>query len=452
MESDISAYCETPYSQANGNTVSEIDISDVISGLDEADRQWQNGTALEYMLESCAKVHKGDVTAITFMFLSYASTRVINGDGIHICLSGSAGTGKSHTAETVAEHLPTGAVMSAGVSDKALYYHESYKPGTVFIIDDQELSESFQEAIKKATTSWDKPTTYLTVANQKEKTLTIKERCPFWLVKANLTGDEQIHDRMLMLWTDETSEQRITIQQQVFLSALKPDIKMDDTSQKICRAIWSHIESAIVIIPYALYIVCDEWMDPRNSKMFVALIQAYALMRAPKRSKRVENGVLYIDAAIKDFIDASFLFNPLLNNRGGSQKLKLSSSSAMVLDFLAKQPSGLIPLREICNALGISGSVLSHALHGRNDQSSDGLAKLCPAIEIVSETVPRLKNPGTFQQKSIMWNLTTYNSWASSAGMFALDTQRMREDGVFLDELAELDKKKQEAMGHDAAK
>ena len=379
------------------------------------------------------------------MFLSYAATRVLNGDGIHICLSGSAGTGKSHTATTVAKHLPDGAVIDAGVSDKALYYNTSYKPGTVFILDDQELSDNFQEAIKKATTNWDEPTKYLTVINQKGDTLTIKERCPFWLVKANLTGDEQTHDRMLMIWTDESADQRVTIQQQIFMSFLDPNFKADTTRQNICKAIWNHVPSAIVILPFVMYILCDIWMDPRNTKMILSMTQAYALLRAPKRKQHTDDGNLVIEASINDFYDAANIFNPLLGNNGGSQKLKLSSNAAKVLDYLAKRPSDTISFREIRKALNLSGSMLSVALYGRDDRSSDGLEKLCPAIEVVSETIPYSSEPapgkharaGTFQQKSIKWDKESYDAWAASGGMFALDVPRMIEDGVFLDELEE---------------
>lgn len=376
---------------------------------------WQSGEALNYMCESCAKTHVGDKTAIRAMLLSYAAVRVLNGEGLHISISGSAGTGKSHVASTASKHLPEGAVMDARVSDKALYYHQ-IKEGTVLLLDDQELSEDLQELLKVASTDWSKSATYLTVNNQKAVELKLPAKCPFWVVKANLNGDEQILDRQLVIWTDESTEQLKSIQQVIFQTAANPSIKIGDGDAAVCRLIWNHIEPSTVTIPYAEAIGCDEHMDPRNIKILLSLIQAHALMAGPQRIRTATT----TEATLEDFMGAARIINPLLENTGGSQKLKLSSGAARVLAYLAGEDSGVIPFENIRQATGLSHSYLNYALYGRDGKQTDGLLAVCPALEIVEDTVTR-QGGGTVRRKAVSWSKSTYRAWVGATGMFYMN-------------------------------
>lgn len=430
-ETNLVSFAGAPYSEAHNAQTAMLDTSAAEAELhrqnllrEEAAEVWNRGAALEYICSSCEKVHVGDKTAIKCMILSYASTRVINGEGIHISISGSAGTGKSHAAATAADHLPRGTVMDARLSDKALYYHE-IKSGTVLLMDDQELSEDFQELLKVASTDWSKPAKYLTVNNQKSMTLSLPAQCPFWIVKANLNGDEQVLDRQLVIWTDESTEQRLAIQAQILRQAANPELQEDNHDLTVSREIWNNIPKSIVRIPYAEQIRCDEFMDPRNMKLLIALIQSIALMHSPLRETAVEDSAggtkTIVTADISDFVDAANLINPLLGNRGGSQKLKLSSSAAKVLEFLSQKPTGLYSFEEIMADLGISKWALSVALNGRKDRETmEGLLKVCPAIEIVTDTVQKQKGCGSFTRKCVQWNAYSYKAWNASAGMFYL--------------------------------
>ena len=359
------------------------------------------------------------------MILSYAATRVLNGDGIHISLSGSAGTGKSHCGKTAADHLPEGAVMGARVSDKALFYHD-IKSGTVLLLDDQELSEDFQELLKVASTDWNRPAEYLTVNNQKALRLTLPARCPFWVVKANLTGDEQVLDRQLVIWTDESYEQLRSIQDAIFAAAANPEKVSEYESTLISRKIWQHIAPAIVVIPWASDIECSEHMDARNIKLLLALIQAHALMCGAKRERTAEG---YLVASLEDFYASVRLMNPLLENKGGSQMLKLSSAASSLLDFLKKEPSGDIPFDEIRKYTKMSKSELSRALYGRNDTQTEGLLAVCPAADVVDVSVTTTLNNGvtrSSRQKAVRWSKEAYDKWLESAGIFELKTATHR--------------------------
>lgn len=433
---DLSSFMGTPYSEKHGIEVELMDTTNAEQQVqDELDIQrtaeeiWNDGMALEYMCNSCAKIHVGDRIAIRSMLLSYASTRIVNGEGLHISISGSAGTGKSHAAATAAKHLPVGAVMDARLSDKALYYH-NVQPRTVLLLDDQELTDDFQELLKVASTDWTKPAKYLTVNNQKPVELQLPECCPFWVVKANLNGDEQVLDRQLVIWTDESREQRISIQKAIFQAAANPEMQMSDGDSAICRAIWMHVpQRNIVTVPYAEQIRCDEYMDPRNIKILISLIQAIALMHGPQRrcgencseTNTQEERTEVVTATMEDFKEAARIINPLLENKGGSQKLKLSSGASKVLTVLTRYTEQVtITFEEMRKETGMNMSQLSCAIYGRDGRQTDGLQGVCPALEVVEDTVVK-NSGGTTRRKAIRWNPDIYMTWQAASGMFYLD-------------------------------
>ena len=294
------------------------------------------------------KIHVGDEPAIKTMFLSYAATRVNNSEGIHISITGDAGTGKSHACTTVARRLPPDYVITDRLSDKSLFYHEIHER-TVILMDDQELSEDMSELLKIASTNWRTPASYRTVHNGKPVTLSIAPRCPFWICKANINGDEQILDRQILFWTDTSSAQRRAVQEALMRQAQGIDETDDSGDLVICRAIWDCIPYATVIVPFADRICCSEQLDPRNLKLMLALTTAAALMDASNRRRDSRDRIL---AEVKDFETAQLIFNPILQNKGGSQKWKLSAASASVLNFLAENGRSIVQFADVRRATG----------------------------------------------------------------------------------------------------
>lgn len=388
------------------------------ANLELAKRIYNGGRMLEYLCKSCADEHVGDDTAIRAMILSFASTYIFNSDGIHISISGPAGTGKTHATKAVAKRLPQERVVSSRLSDKAMYYHD-IPSGSVIIMDDQELSDDFQELLKVASSDWSQEASYKTVNNGKPVELKLPARCPFWICKVNLNGDEQVLDRQLIIWADDSKEQKRAIQSTLMQRACDPDAEADERDYGVCRALWSLVTPETVVIPFAGRIGCDEQMDPRNIKLMLALLQSHALLHIPGRD-RDEKGRVVAD--LKDFQAACQIINPLLGNKGGSQKLKLSSTGAKVLGYLAEIGSEIIEFPEIRRVCGISQFGLSKALYGRKDEQTDGLLSVCPAIEIVSHSTSegdeyQRKTTG---RKAIRWSRETYLAWSGQSGAFYL--------------------------------
>ena len=174
-------------------------------------------------------------------------------------------------------------------------------------------------------------------------------------------------------------------------------------------------------------------MDSRNVKLLIALIQSHALMAGAKRERSPEG---YLIADREDFVAAAKLMNPLLQNKGGSQKLKLSSAASALLDFLKKNPSGDIPFDEVRQFTKMSKAVLSQALYGRNDTQTEGLLAVCPAADVVDVSTTTTTKEGivrSSRQKAIRWSKGTYDRWLESAGIFALksvNSSISKQEGV----------------------
>jgi len=381
------------------------------------DKLWSEGKTLDFICTTCSKVHVGDKSTMKAMILSYAATRVLNSDGVHISISGNTGSGKSHVVSTVSKCLPGSAVCRSRLSDKAILYHE-LPPKTVIIMDDQELTDDFQELVKVASTDWDKPSTYRTVNNGKPIELKLPVRCVFWICKVNLNGDEQILDRQLIFWVDESPEQKIAITTSLMKRVSNPAmINEEERDLIVCRSLWNHVPSMTVAIPFSDRIGFDQNMDPRNIKLMLSLIQANALLHAAVREIDVDGNLQAIE---DDFNAAKEIMNPLMKNEGGSQRLKLSNGASKILNYLASCDAGIVTYSDIKRNTGLTDTQLSQALKGRNDAQTDGLLSVCPAVEIVnlSESNGDEFSRTSISRKAVRWARETYLHWSGHQSGF----------------------------------
>ena len=210
---------------------------------------------LDYMMNVCHRIHIGDDHIILSLILSYAATRIKNCGGIHVSICGDAGSGKSHVATTVSKILPHGAVHTGRYSNMALFYSPNLTSKKVIIMDDQSLAEEFSEILKNSTTNWDVPYLHHTVVNQKGKTLLLPPRLVYWLIKASeLGGDEQVMDRMIHTFCEDTPEQRTSVLKYITAQAMGKVSITNDLHDciAIAQELWGILPKSVrVYIPYA---------------------------------------------------------------------------------------------------------------------------------------------------------------------------------------------------------
>ncbi|MCK9306872.1 MAG: hypothetical protein M0P17_05030, partial [Methanoculleus sp.] len=168
----------------------------------------RDGDPLAFLLETFNKAHVGDRTVAECLVMSLASQSVENTNGLHVSISGNSGKGKSHACVTMLRQVPAEYRLAGTVSDKALYYNDNLHPGTVFLFDDVSLSDDLQEVLKSATANFREPIEHQTVtSDRKLQICRIPERCVWWLAKVEDPGDDQVMNRMLTVWIDDSAEQ-----------------------------------------------------------------------------------------------------------------------------------------------------------------------------------------------------------------------------------------------------
>ena len=386
----------------------------------EAEQIYTSGKALEYICESCCGGHAGDKRTIELMVLSYAGTLVKNAiAGIHLSISGNAGSGKSHAAKVVEKHLPNDTIVNASQSSKALFYNP-HPDGTIFVLDDQELNLDIQELIKNATTHYEEGAKRETVENGVGKTLSTPKRCIFWTVKANITGDEQTLSRQYCLWSDNSMEQKINVKDAIGKRVNCIDKDKYEHSNTVSKLIWTKIQPKEVVIPYYDDIIFrGDALDARNIILFTVVIQAAAIMDG---SNRRLNNDGRIEANMDDFTKAMEIHNALCRGEGGSIT-KFSKPTMKVVNVLLTKPPGTYTTMQLRKEGNISPADMTNAGRGRKDSKLPFLADV-PGVTIVWRS--EIDGGGSTQMEAIKWDPDAYETGTALDSRIMMNAEHIR--------------------------
>ena len=410
---------------------------EVIDYYDDAKKLYDcKEDLLDYMMDICHCMHYGDDHIKLPLILSYAATRIENCGGIHVSICGDAGSGKSHVASTVSKILPPGATVNGRFSNMALFYSPDLTSKKVIIMDDQSLAEEFSEILKNSTSDWDVPYVHHTVVNQKGRTLLLPPRLVYWLIKASeLGGDEQVMDRVIHTFCEDTLEQRTRVLKNINAQAEDIEENTDDIDRKIniIHELWSILPQSVrVSIPYARDILFNPATTPsRLHVMMYDLVRCFAYMRCNRR-RRDEDGAIV--ANISDFYGALGVLNPLIKGKGGNQSLKLGKNETKVLNWLKNMPEGHYTYEDITKGTGLSYLAVLRAIVGRSDRPGTPLISV-PGISQtrVSKKEPTEINedygvPVEFQtvsRKQIYWEPEVYQT-STLVEVYSMDSERLK--------------------------
>lgn len=410
---------------------------DVIDYYDDAKKLYDyKEDLLDYMIDVCNHIHTGDEHIKLPLILSYAATRIENCGGIHVSVCGDAGSGKSHVVDTVSQILPPGAVITGRYSNMALFYSPVLTSKKVIAMDDQSLAEEFSEIIKNSTTKWDNPYMHHTVVNQKGKTLLLPPRLVYWLIKASeLGGDEQVMDRVIHTFCDDSPEHRSRILKYIDAQAKRIRKNTSDVDRKtgIAQELWGILPQSVeVSIPYADDILYNPSTTPsRLHVMMYDLVRCFAYMRSNRR-RQDEEGVIV--ANISDFYAALGVLNPLIKGKGGNQSQKLGKSETIVLNWLKNMPAGYYTYEDITKGTGLSYQAVSRAVVGRTDRpgtpliSVPGISQISVSKKEPSEIDENYGVPVDFQtvsRKQIYWEPAVYQN-SSLVDVYSMDRERLK--------------------------
>jgi energy-coupling factor transporter ATP-binding protein EcfA2 len=190
-----------------------------------------------FFLSAFGRLHEGDEIVAECLIMSLASRLVTNSQGLHVLVTGESGKGKSHAFETMMSLVPEKFCLAGHVSNKALFYQDELRDGMVISIDDHALSPTLQEIVKGVTSSFHKPFVYRTVDKDRRPVMrVIPPRCVWWVAKVEGAGDEQVLNRMLTVWIDESDEQDERVLARALRRAAEPAGSMGSSQEEVLIA------------------------------------------------------------------------------------------------------------------------------------------------------------------------------------------------------------------------
>lgn len=361
--------------------------------MEEALLVLRSGDPLRAMLRTFALDHEGDETVAECLIMSLASRSVLNTTGLHVSVSGESGKGKSHAFSTLIRQVPERHQLSGSMSNKALFYIENLQPGTVIVLDDTSLSDDMSEILKGVTTSFRKPFIYRTVnKDRKGFVCTIPERCVWWVAKVEGSGDDQVFNRMLTCWIDDTIEQDNRVLTRILedSEALPEHGDAERPDVLLCRVMWELLgrERLHVVIPFAKRIRFQSQTNRRNPEMLLGLVKAHALLFSMQRDRQEVNGIPCIMANRADFDGAARLYC-LLNGSAGGQTTKLTKMESDLVSSIVTLRWIEFTIPMLQKATALSNAVLHRLIHGYTSRGAayTGLLEKCPAIAYTDRTI-----------------------------------------------------------------
>ena len=383
----------------------------------------EHGDPLALMLSAFAQEHVGDEILARCMILSMASQSVKNSDGLHVSVTGDSGKGKTHAFRKMMRQVPDRYKVKGTVSNKALYYMKDLAPRSVLMSDDTELSDGIQEILKSATSNFHDPITHTTVTKDlTSRVCTIPERCVWWIAKKEGTGDDQVMNRMLTCWIDESAEQdaRVLAAKQE-KEEQDPDTFTDESAElTTCRAIWEilHEQMIWVIIPFSKRIRFHTISNRRNPDMLYDLIKSHAaLFFMQRRQKTNDDGTLCVYAREADFTAANDVFT-LLNGTAGGQESKMTKKESDLLTIIERADRTEFTIQDLQRLTGGSYLSIYRMIKGYDSRGKNytGLLEKCPALSFTDRTVTQTEESGYSVRRrteAFQWDRELYRQWTN---------------------------------------
>lgn len=381
----------------------------------EAFRVLQTGDPIRYILDTFALAHEGDEIVAQCLLMSLASRAVINSKGLHVLVTGESGKGKSHAFESMMDLIPQEYCLGGRLTDKALFYQNNLRKGSVICLDDVSLSFSLQETLKGVTTSFKKPFIYRTLDKDRNSlTKVIPERCLWWIAKKEGTGDDQVWNRMLTVWIDDSQIQDDLVLARELDEAARPASPCVTISRemRICRALWDHLASVSVRIPFARRIRFTNSKNRRNSSMLLDLVRSIALLFQYQR-ERVEIGTMIeVQAEIQDFEKAREIYL-LLNGDCGGQMTKMTRTEQLLVNAIRSTGKTEFTVKELQKLISRSQSTVSRLLSGNPSREDHaGLLEKCPPLSFYDRSEPR--EDGGYQRVRVYsWDYDLDEIWSA---------------------------------------
>ncbi len=353
----------------------------------------EHGDPMRYFLDCFGEDHVGDITLARCLIMSIASQTVRNSRGLHVYVTGESGKGKSSGMTAMLRQAPEEYRLAERMSNKALYYSDDINPGTVLLLDDIALSDELQEVLKETTSKFAEPVRMRTVDKDRRiRRYTIPERCVWWLANVSALYDEQVLNRMLTCWVDDSEEQdREVFRRKMAERSRRPGDGGDRFDLLVCRELWRRLRADGLVhvdVPFAGRIRMASVRNRRNPEVLLDLIGSHALLfRFQRPAERLEDGGLVVTATEDDFRYAARLFADL-HTSGGSLDSKFDRNEEVVLSLAARNRVEQFTLHDLQRWTGWTYQKARRIMVGHVQRGIryPGLLDRSPALTMLDQT------------------------------------------------------------------
>ncbi len=349
----------------------------------------EHGDPRAFLLATYTRVHVGDELVGECYLASFLSSSITNSRGLHCCPTGDSGKGKSDSAKGFLRMVPRRYKIQGSITSKALFYHK-VPEGAVIIFDDFEMSEDLREVLKNATSDFHVPLQHLSLnTNREPVTLHLPPCCVWWILSVDNPGDDQVLNRMLVPWIDDSDVQDHRVKDRVFsMAAAAGDARTADEDLPVARALLHAVRQNkyYVRIPFAERIQMENIRNRRNPIMLLDMTSSYTALNFRQREQRMlADGTIELVAIPQDFFSAARLFTAL-DTTGGGQTSKLLKNERVLIDTVIRMKVTEFTISELQTWIGITHNQVWRTLHGRREKNrtcSGGLLAKCPALGVV---------------------------------------------------------------------
>ncbi|ACL16713.1 hypothetical protein [Methanosphaerula palustris] len=396
--------------------------------LAEARQILETGDPLAYMVDAFNLDHVGDQVLGQCLALSLASRLIQNSQGLHVMVTGESGKGKSHGYRAMLRQVPDAYKIKGSFSDKSLFYMDDLRPQSVILVDDKDLSDGIQETLKEATSDFRKPIVHRTLTTERKYIeYTIPARCLWWIAKMEGTGDEQVQNRVLMVWVDESAEQdRAVLVRKLAQESRDESGPAGEPRQvTVCRAMWEILQGLglveVNLSRFAHRICFSSARNRRNPDMLADLIRSAALLRFFQRDRRtLDDQTIRLYATPEDFKTAADIFTAL-NGEAGSQDAKLTKRESQILDIIDRAGLTEFTLQTIVKLTQIPYQPIRRTFAGYFSHGAkySGLLEKCPALSTHDQTTSSAGQDGGSsvgrKETAFTFNREIYSSWSKGS-------------------------------------
>ena len=380
----------------------QVPAADII---EDAEVILKTGTPLESLLNGFRLNHAGheeNARAIIYAFCAQSSA---TSKGIQPEVTGSKGSGKSHSIASTLFMMPEEYIWESSFSPKYLYYKPPQQGCIIYI--DERLSEDLVNLVKKIMSNFQRETRHSTLVERgKPVELVIPKRIVIMGSTVNGAGDDQYNDRTVQVGivnTPEDDEKYYEFESQRRAEG-RPEFQVDDHILT-CRAMLRHIRERefIVTIPRIRFAYLH---DKRLINILFDFVEASAILNYMQREHEEKDKIVTVTPNKED-LNAALNFEMFRMNNAEAEGRLTRAETALhqTIQGVIKNTESEFTESEIAELYGKSQNAIRKLLYGDGGTQghvTGGLVDKTPGWYTISPAVnPDLRGQNVIRAKKV---------------------------------------------------